>query len=208
MRISKENWLKIVGKEPANLDELFEGVIHVLNHTLAAQEHSKGRNYVVGLKWDVRYSSTVSNSHSAPLSGRMNWGRKDAKVPSSYPGFTGRVWVRYKHEPNSFGSDPFGLTLTHTGTGGYGSYDGPWSNISKAYYCADGKLKSKAYEPACYSWDFRFFLDDFPLIKRRIEKQETLEAIRGNQAVIYHDKLWEDPDTAAQDEKLIQLVNA
>src|ERR1700727_2046995 len=134
----KEKFLRIVGKEPETLDELAHGVIKVIesqttkiwNGNIYLQHPIK----VLGFSWDIWYRSTVSNSHSAPEGKQTNWGGYKTDIPTSYPGWEGRVWIRYAPIKNGhhISSTPFCNTLTHPGTGGSGTYDGPWSALSAA----------------------------------------------------------------------------
>lgn len=92
----------------------------------------------------------VSNSHSCPHNGIMNWTRKE-DMPMGYSGWQGRIEYELSHELPGFGSDLMKDTRIHTGTGG--SVDG---------------IK--------YSYEVRFFADDWPgLIKGKV-----FEALKGS----------------------------
>ena len=80
----KDNILKINGGEPRSLDELVSCVIKVINTVTP----------VKGFAWDIR-KGEVSNSHDCPMDGVTNWSRSDTSLPTSYPGWCGRVWIRY-----------------------------------------------------------------------------------------------------------------
>ena len=118
----KKDILKVYGREPTTLDELAECVIKVIDR----------QTPVAGFVWHIRHDTSVSNTHDCPIDGVTNWGGRDQNRPFGYPGWEGRVWIRYKSDKETWGSDPFRATLTHTGAGGWGSYDGPWQKISRA----------------------------------------------------------------------------
>ena len=219
-----QNIIDIYGKQPETLDEIAEACIAVI---------SKESVKVVGFAWSIKHKSKVSNSHSAPLDGYSNWGGSDTRGPvRHYPGFAGRVWIRYESDPDFMSmSDSFAATLTHTGTGGGGSYEGLWSTISTAEYRTQTHPKDRRHKtihayPAvrCYSFDYRFFQSDFPLLHtdpkillaaeyEAFEKeQDDLELwnkLQGNYFLrekfeLDHHFEWEDPETKAKDDKFIK----
>lgn len=98
----------------------------------------------------LRYSDRISNSHNCPHNGVTNWGGdttlNDGKpAPRGYPGFSGRIELHMPAEPLSFSSDVFKGTRIHTGTGGGGG---------------GGR----------YGYSVNFFLDDWPEIKAKIDR--------------------------------------
>jgi hypothetical protein len=188
----KANILKVYGRDPATLDELAECVTAVINSQLA--------DPVVGFAWDLVYSDLVSNSHSSPEGLVENWLGKP-HLPTGYPGFTGRVWIRYGGTPKSWGSDPFRLTLTHPGTGGAGSYSGPWAGVSASRFHRYGHRQVQDAYPEihCYSWDYRFYLEDWPGIAAWVEKQQMMSLLSGRPWQTSHRFSWNDNQTAAAD---------
>lgn len=188
----KANILKVYGRDPATLDELAECVVAVINSQLA--------DPVVGFAWDLVYSDRVSNSHSSPEGLPENFGGR-SDLPRGYPGFTGRVWIRYSGKPKSWGSDPFRLTLTHPGTGGAGSYSGPWAAICAARFHRYGHRQvADAYpEIHCYSWDYRLYLEDWPGIANWVEKQQMMSLLSGRPWQTSHKFGWTDPKVLAAD---------
>jgi hypothetical protein len=202
----QKNIVKQFGKMPETLDELAESVISVINsQTNGCYGRSSGKFKVLGLVWDINYSARVSNSHSRPLNGVSNFMRNE-DLATAYPGFTGRVWIRYSEECVGFGSDPFRATLTHTGTGGGGSYGGIWETVSGARFRRYGHSHRKNQYPpiACHSWDYRFFLSDFPAIERIISEAETLAILKNEIFTMNHRFSWEDPETLAKDDAFIE----
>ena len=217
----QQHIIDVYGKAPENLDEIAEATIAVLT------QHTR----VVGFSWNVSYDRSSSNSHYAPVTGVTNWGgRAGPDVPRGYPAMFGRVWIRYERDPNFMGlSDRFREALSYPGTGGGGAYSGPWDKICHAVY------KTKTFEkpngrgwrkpiyqypdPDCYSWDYRFFLEDWPELERTVlgesrafeerqDKQEAWHKLQGKwfqrpSFTFTHQFRWEDPDTLKADEAFL-----
>ena len=223
MHKRQQNIIDIYGKQPETLNEIAEACVAVI---------SKESVKVVGFAWNVTHKKKVGNSHSAPLDGYTNWGGRDCRTTArGYPGFEGRVWIRYATHPDFMSmSDSFSSTLTHTGTGGGGSYSGLWSTISTAEYRTRTRPKDRRFKivhayPSveCYSFDYRFFQSDFPLLHtdpkilladefEAFEKeQDDLELWNKLQGNFFHRATfelshhfeWEDPETKAKDDKFI-----
>lgn len=201
LKSNKAHALEIYGHEPKTFDELAECVIAVANThknrtisrrgVLTESEAAK----VVGLSWNIQYSPQVSTSHSSPMVGKND---KDYA-----PGMLGRVWIRYASDYGySFGSDPLRRTLTYTGTGGIGGYSGPFEPIMNARYKRYGhfnKSEHKFPPVMAYSWDYRIYLSDWPLLEEFIGAQETWCILKNKQFSFKHEFLWQDPDTLAAD---------
>lgn len=103
------------------------------------------------LQLDLDYSDRLSNSHSRPHNGVTNWGGRDVvngvPAPRGYPGFGGIITYKLSTDPVSFGSNVTANTRIHTGTGGIrGDH--------------------------IYSYDVKFFLDDWPGIARGIQQEK------------------------------------
>lgn len=192
MHPRKQRILDIFGSEPETLDELARCCIAVIDR----------QDKVAGFSWDISYHDFVRNSHNAPLDGVTNFTWRDT-APKGYPGWRGRVWIRYERAPKGWGSDPFDNTLTHPGTGGFGSYSGPWQRICSARF----KYHDKAVypEPKCYSWDYIIFLSDWPKIAEARNQERLMGALAG---VAYtpetHKFTWEDPSTVAADNDFLK----
>ncbi len=212
----KQNVLKVFGRDPRTMDELAQCVIAVIesqqnrDHWYNPKRATRGKprevanHRVVGFAWDIRHGD-VSNSHSAPEGYPQNWGAKEG-LPTSYPGWSGRVWIRYAKYPYSFGSSPFEKTLTHTGTGGAGSYDGLWRSICSAHYNRYGHVKSKDQypEPQCYSWDYRIFDADWPALTEQLEKERVWNRLADRpDRNLRHEFSWTDPETLVEDSAFI-----
>lgn len=204
----KKNFLKLSGGvDPATLDELFECIKAVMINS---------GTKLTGLAFDIRYAE-VSTSHDAPLLFDRSK-LKNYEFPL-LPGFSGRVWARYDSKPeNTWGSDPFSPTLSYTGTGGYGSYEGPWLGISKSIYhlyrmagnSTKGPLTLKCGNVPdsylhFYSYDYRLFLDDFPEIRKTIDEMLVLHKLGGG-GVPYRQNThfeWNDPSTKLFDSAIM-----
>ena len=195
----KDKAVKIYGKEPSTLDELAERVMAVINYT----SRNKSPVKVVGFSWSIIHSTQVTNSHYAPINRETNWSGDKFNVPTGYPGWKGRVWIRFNKDPDGFSSDFFPATLTYPGTGGAGAYNGPWSAICSAWYqTSKGNKKSIKYpEPECRSWDYKFFNSDWPMLTEGYEKQRVWDILNDRDTAIpTHNFLWEDPEIKAADE--------
>lgn len=201
---AKKYILDIFGREPATLDELAECVIAVIESQYDSREPVE-KFKVLGFAWELRHSEHVSNGHSSPDGYPQNWGRKEG-LPTGYPGWTGRVWIRYSKEPRSFANSPFPQTLTHTGTGGAGSYNGPWSNVAHHRFKRYGHISPKNSYPRihCYSWDYRFYDLDWPLLSQWVEKQKMWAELKGQSWDDCHRFKWIDPATLQADLAFIE----
>jgi hypothetical protein len=205
----------IYGKMPGTLDEVAESVIAVIN----AQPDTR----VLGFAWNIAYSNKVSNSHNAPIDGYTSWGGNNAltRCLTGFPGFTGRVWLRLKSGPCGFASELTCKTLTHTGTGGGGSYDGLWQPLAAAHYKTYGHTRQEDQYPypCIYGWDYRFFLSDFPDLNKLIMVEQESVDKRNNwkflkegshhpeKLIIQHKFGWEDTNTAAADAEFLKEYN-
>lgn len=181
------------------LDEVAEHVILTINRNLVSQDAT-----VLGFAWKISHGS-VSNSHSKPKDGVLNWDGKaklkdGSPAPRNYSGWSGRVWIRYSKPISGFGSNPFYNTLTYTGTGGFGSYGGPWSEISNAQYLNVKKLQYP--EPQVYSWDYQFFDSDFP----NLETALAFDHLSKRSLVAPHRFEWQDSKTVEADRVFLSLI--
>jgi len=208
----KDNLLNVYVREPRTLDDLAHCVIAVINSQTNRDSWSRKKKVtedrphrVLGFAWDIRWSPSVSNSHSSPEGYPQNWGRNKPGVPEGYPGYQGRVWIRYADEPRSWGSSPFEATLTHTGTGGSGSYRGPFEAVASARYHRYGHQRIKGAYPEinCYSWDYRIFDYDFPGIVEAREKHEVWDRLANTNPSCGHTFEWHDTDTQIADAEFL-----
>jgi hypothetical protein len=97
---------------------------------------------------ETRWSDCMSNSHSCPQGGVMNFMSKDNQ-PRGYPGWRGTVIIKvrppmsnHKKKPyllDGFGSDYFAGTIIHTGSGGGGGGE---------------SFKSYSYDVSLWAADF------------------------------------------------------
>ena len=188
------------------IQQLTHTVIDRVNHNL------KDNNKVVGLQLDLAWYDLVSNSHSAPVGKPTNFGARPG-LPTSYPGWSGRTWIRYAKNPIERGSDPLIRTCLHTGTGGFGSYNGPWSLLHNQIFIARRKynyISPTEYNelmPVCYSWDCRVFAEDFPEILELYRTESVFERLKnGNANQRQYSYRWEDPATLAADKLLIERL--
>lgn len=176
----------------------------------------KAGNALLGLCFEVSYSDCVSNSHSCPRGGVTNW-NKDPSKPMWYKGLTGRVWARYSRSPEYFGSDVFRHSGCHTGSGGYGSYNGPWDQITGCYWRLKKQLGKREFPfhgvsleefsslaPTCYSWGCKMFLDDWPGTLDLIENALMLAKLSGD--LPQHTARWIAQSASDDDQQILKLL--
>ncbi len=197
--------------EPATMEELFYTTIKVINRQLANSKREKKDNRVLGLAWTVSRSDHMRNSHNCPINGVTNFSTMENTTKAKgYPGYSGRVWVRYAHKPHSFGaSDLFHYALSYPGTGGSGSYSGPWRLVSSAWFRSKHLSDRNIPEPILYSWDYKIWEDDWPLIAENYSKRRMIDLIKhgADRMPVEKSNLeWNDPETAAADLVLMQAV--
>lgn len=174
--------------EPDTIEEFANVVPNMINDLL----HKKN---LCGISWEITKHALVSNTHCCPIGGVTNWGSKPDK-PTGYSGWIGRIWVAYRGEMHGRGGPYFedsssalkALRL-HTGTGGYGSYRGPWHDLFE-----DSEIRKLV---SLYSWDLKFFDADWPLKKTNedYEKQLMLQRLRGTDLTaprLKHTMRWEN----------------
>jgi len=199
--VHRTKMIALYGKEPETLNELAECVIKYISV----------KSPVAGFSWHVTHYD-VSNSHAAPIEGETNWGGRKKDVPRSYPGWEGRVFIRYADKFKDSGSTPFGSTLTYPGSGGWGGYDGPFQAISSTRYKRYGNYYkgADAYpEPQVYSWDYRFFDSDWPLINKDCEADDIIRKLSGKgDARWVHKFVWHDPEFVAKDAAFVEDCKA
>ena len=158
--------------------------------------HSRRKNAVVCpipellefTRFDLRWSNSVSNSHSCPHNGVTNfsqsYNRQQGKnLPEGYPGWTGRVeWiVKWPVEWDGFylGGDLFakgtfrtGRQRAHTGTGG-----GVGMRYSEKHKC----------HIMSFGYDFRLYAADWPGLARYMVKQQFVEVLKGQRDSVAFD---------------------
>jgi hypothetical protein len=217
----KELILKAFGKEPETLDEIAQSVIATVN----SQKDRNGKQIKLsGFSWNISYRSSVRNSHDAPVGYPKKWssfdkGPNGEELPNGYPGFEGRVWIRYADRFDTFARNLSG-TLTYPGTGGGGAYDGPWQNIETAWWQKYGYNMDKTAtypRPELYSWDYRFFTYDWPKVAELVsahfeeyDKECVFARLQGKREWelpknpgLHHKFLWEDAEMKAADDAFI-----
>ena len=195
-----------------HLDALGERIVRFVDVWLMEHKHD---NEIVGFHWDLRYNNSVSNSHSAPKNGKTNWGGRHKDVPRGYPGFEGRVWIRYARSCD-FGSanEPLAKMRLYTGTGGAGTYSGPWSRLESEMnkHRMDNmdspnpilKMNDRIH---CYSWDARIFMADLDAkMAEQLEMEMFLQIMKSkdgriNQGAFSHHFKWDDPKTFSEDNR-------
>lgn len=146
----------------------------------------------IGLQLDMQIRARVSNSHSCPKGGVQNFSGTP-NMPRSYPGMFGRIWVRYSDDTPSFASSELPSNV-HSGTGGYGAYDGNWLGLFRPYY----NVGIKIYY---YSWDCKLFEADHPEIKAMRADARIRDEDLSNTLFKFY---WLDEETRKQDKHLLK----
>jgi len=189
------------------MDQLAKAVIKVINARVARRYLNNGAYKdvpvnCIGLSWELTHSNDVRYTHYAP-EGRPTSGWGKSVSTKKYSGWYGRVWVRYTSDYTTFGSEPFNQTLTHTGSGGDGGYDGPWEKLSATHFDRYGhtKLLTNMYpRPNIYSWDYSIFDLDWPKISDHRD-QIMMDMFEDKKPItIKHSFLWEDATTKMADD--------
>jgi len=127
--------------ESESVEEICRRCIEVQNEFA---EHD-GSQKLISMKLDVRYNPHASNSHSSPINGVGNFSRKSG-LPTGYPALLGRVKFEYEKRGTN-GRKNVGeniLRFINKGSGGGDGYN--------------------------LSYGVTLWLDDFPLIKKKVEE--------------------------------------
>lgn len=129
--------------------------------------------------FSMRWSDSVSNSHSCPHNGMTNWGGRSVMedggpAPNGYPGWTGQVdWIvscPKEWESTYLGGDLFrgvggfrsGRQRANIGTGGGGGMQ-----YSEKHKC----------HVQSFRYDFKIFAADWPGMARYREKLKMWDAL-------------------------------
>lgn len=162
----------------------------VVSMCIEASKHIEPTSELEKLSFVVRYEANSSNSHSCPIGGVTAWGsqRREEGAVLGYPSLSGKIKFSYKTNKNKL--DIFGSFRHHgilgisTGSGGGGGKDG------------------SSYE--VYIW-----LDDFPLLREKIEKeQQSCEAHKrliSEQLDVYIDSYQADVMYKSNNEEINKL---
>ena len=109
----------------------------------------------------VKYDAHVSNSHGAPIKGKINWGGRNLDAPRNYPGWRG--WIEANVKSNGNGRQYFNYAVeTLFGHKGF-----------TGFHCGGG-MPGKSNGESKMNIAFYFFIDDFPLLKSSLEKWKIL----------------------------------
>lgn len=117
-------------------------------------EYSKATGENLDVKLSVQFKECVSITHHAPVGKQTNWGSMDPNQPKGYPGYEGKIEFIKPVKSGEYAGHMF------TGWTSGGKVDGIHTGSGGGGYEA-------TYE--CY-----LFIDDFPLIKEKVDKAREL----------------------------------
>lgn len=126
------------------------------------------------------------------------------------PGWYGRVWIRLDNEISGFGSDLFDGTKTYVGSGGAGSYDGPWTNIQKRYVRVFGfhQQNSEYPAPRLLSYTYNFYDNDWPGLEQSFSEEKLISELSQKTSMKNrkHSFEWTSPETVSADLHFIDNI--
>lgn len=183
--------------EPISLEELAIFVVNVSNDELPKKQHITG-----GISWDINYGY-VYNTFESPINGVVNY-YSEPELPTSYDGFFGTIWIRATYDTKLPISRRIENSFTYTGVGGYGCYGGPWSDLERDLISNKNLDFCKEYF-SIYSWDYRFFIEDFPLLFKKIEEEKIISIMQGEKIFCKNNKFfWQNEEVTKQDELILK----
>lgn len=182
----KQHIIDVYGKEPSTLHELGECVVSVI----------KTRFPLVGFAWGIYHYEQVSNTHCSPIGKPRNFYRTP-DIPHGYNGFSGRVWLRF----SEWCYFDLSNTLTYTGNGGSGTYNGPWE-----YLDTQADKYENFPDLFLYSYEYKFFLDDWPLIEKYTAEQQLFNKLANLPDRIVDKFQWVDEEVAKRDQEFLNKV--
>jgi hypothetical protein len=170
------------GHEPTTFNEVAECIMNSIRYNI------RGTNALLGFAWNVEYRDhNVHHTHEKHM--------YDSTDHCMY----GRVWIRLEARKKGWSSDLFNNTLSYTGTGGIGSYNGPWTHL----------YNQKEKEIICYSYGFSFMLKDWPNLDAEINKRITFNTLKSHyKEKVNHQFTWTDPDVRITDEELLAAFSS
>lgn len=123
---------------------------------------------LLGMRLELAWNKNLRITHCAPVGKKVMWGSKyDAERSQQVnPGFRGRVWFLYNKSPESVPT--LVHTRFHTGTGGYGSYGGPFTP-------GDGYP---------LSYDCQLFAEDWPVLREATEVEIAMRRVADDRSPI------------------------
>ena len=109
------NWIE------TNPDYWFDMALRI--GYIKLHESTRSKFWVKVTYLDVKYSKSISNTHSCPKNGVTNWRgnnllKDGTPAPTGYPGWFGHIEFQINPEFNVSASDLFRHTGINTGTGG------------------------------------------------------------------------------------------
>jgi hypothetical protein len=145
MEADRESFIKRMGATVTSIKELEEFIAdnwqwffaNGMKHKLwMSDPKPKNKHTLVSVRFEnMRWSDSVSNTHSCPRDGVQNWDQRRNReagknIPEGYPGWAGHIYFtvnagttahKVPRECDGYGSDYFKDTGINTGTGSGGS---------------------------------------------------------------------------------------
>lgn len=107
--------------------------------------------------YNLYYNENLSNTHNSPIGKPTNWWNKP-DIPAGYPGWGGRVTFK-KHNKSG---------KSHVSSNDHSEIHSPYRGILGLNTGSGGGGYNE------FTYDIKLFLDDFPLIKEKYERQQKL----------------------------------
>lgn len=154
--------------QAATADEVGLAIANQIQSNLAAQWVAPNGVQLLGMRLALIWNKNLRITHSAPVGKKTMWGIKYEAERSQQvnPGFHGRVWFLYSKAPHDVPS--LVHTRFHTGTGGYGSYGGPFTP-------GDGYP---------LSYDCQLFAEDWPVLREATEVEIAIRRVADDRSPI------------------------
>jgi hypothetical protein len=184
-----------------SIDEMCEFIRSTTANNCYNSIRDGRRLLLTGLALSMQWSDRVSNSHSCPINGTTNWDCDDT-LPTGYPGFNGRIALRFDRSPTGFSTDVLHGSCAHGGSGGWRPSVKVWKDVSRR--ATDANLPGHYTE-----YELRIYVEDFPKLARHMEQLKTMHLLQfpDKPFLLLRDYVWIDPLQQALDDQLESIGN-
>lgn len=152
-----------------SLDELAEHTIETIKQNIGHHSYSADSsqgNQLLGFFWYIRSFHNISNHSYAPVGHSTNPGGRDLNMPTGFPGWYGKMTLRFRHKVWLWGSNMMNNTLIHTSTS---------DRTIKRFPDKTKNKKDENYEIEFYNWKINFFNSDFP----NLDMEQAFAKLKG-----------------------------